>query len=123
MLVQLSELSTASKICYPRHSRHPLFIVVVITVCCFLLLLSLSLLLLLLLLSLFVVFCCVVVVVVVVFVDVANDHLEDPASCMRSSEEPGLSQRLSGESGHLQIIFWRDRPLANDFLEGQATCK
>ena len=53
----------------------------------------------------------------------ANDHLEDPASCKWSS----------GGSGHLQIIIWWDRPLAmiiqriwplaHDHPEDLASCK
>ena len=42
-----------------------------------------------------------------------NDHPEDPASC----------KWLSRGSGHLQMIIWRDRPLANDHPEDPAFCK
>ena len=55
----------------------------------------------------------VVVIVLVGVVVVANDHLEDPASCKRSSEESGL----------FQMIIQRTRPLANDQSEDLATCK
>ena len=41
------------------------------------------------------------------------DHLEGPAICKWSSRG----------SGHLQMIIWRDQPLANDHLEDPASCK
>ena len=55
----------------------------------------------------------VVVVVVLVIVAVANDHLEDLASCKRSSKESRL----------LQLIIRRIRPPANDHPEDLTTCK
>ena len=53
------------------------------------------------------------VVVVVIIVVVANDHLEDPASCNWSSGVSSLSQ----------LIIWRIRPLATDHLEDPASCQ
>ena len=42
-----------------------------------------------------------------------NDHPEGLAPCKWSS----------GWTGPLQMIFWMDRPLANDRLDGPASCK
>ena len=53
------------------------------------------------------------VVVFVIIVVVANDHLEDPASCNWSSGVSSLSQ----------LIIWRIRPLATDHLEDPASCQ
>ena len=55
----------------------------------------------------------VVVVFIVVVVVVANDRLEDAASCNISS----------GGSGLLQMVIWKNQPLENDHLDSVATCK
>ena len=55
-----------------------------------------------------------VMLLVVVVVDVVtNDHLGNPASCNLSS----------GGTGLLQMVIWRDQPLANDHPEDMASCK
>ena len=54
-----------------------------------------------------------VVVVIAIVVVVANDHLEWPTSCERSS----------GWAVFLQIIIRKGQPLANDHPEGPASCK
>ena len=74
----------------------------------------------------------------------ANDHLEDPASCKWSSRGSGLLQMIIGRirplandhpadpatckwsyggTGHLQMIIRRIWPLANDHPEDPASCK
>ena len=55
-----------------------------------------------------------VMLLVVVVVDVVtNDHLGNPASCKLSS----------GGIVLLQMVIWRDQPLANHHLEDMASCK
>ena len=64
----------------------------------------------------------------------ANDHPEGQASCKWSSRGADLLQMIiwrgwtlgndhSEGPGLLQIMIRRDRPLAIDHLEGQASCK
>jgi len=57
--------------------------------------------------------CCCWLLLLVVVAVAANDHLEDLASCKRSSEDSNL----------LQSIIRNNWPLANDHPEDPVSCK
>ena len=50
-----------------------------------------------------------------------SDHPDGPAFCKWSSEGAGLLQMIIWRIRTMRIIIRRDRPLANDHLEGSSS--